>query len=142
MKIRQAQQQREIPEADVIEDMRDPVKPLFLPTGEPNAKPSPFASVLLDEDDSGKKSSRKKDGSRKSRRDDKEVPIMKTAGHVTNPPAFAFDVPSPDDIVFSARKGTSLSQKADARIRSSSSTTSRSSSHTVSSVPKRVSSTA
>ena len=139
MKIKLAQQNKEIPEADVIEDMRDPVKPLFLPTGEPNAKPSPFASVLLDEDDSGKKSSRKKDGSRKSRRDDKGVPILKTAGHVTNPPAFAFDVPSPDDIVFNARKGTSLS---DARIKSGSSTTSRSSSHTVSSVPKRVSSAA
>lgn len=137
MKIKQAQQQKEIPEADMIEDLRDPIKPLFLPTGEPNAKPSPFASVLLDEDESGKKPRRKKDGSRKSRHDE-EVPIIKTAGHVTNPPAFAFDVPSPDDIVFNARKGTSLAQQADART----STTSRSSSHTVSSTPKRVSSTA
>jgi hypothetical protein len=142
MKIKQAQQQKEIPEADLIEDMRDPIKPMFLPTGEPNAKPSPFASVLLDEDDHGKKSRRRKDGSRKSRRDNEEVPLLRTAGHVTNPPAFAFDVPSPDDIVFNARKGTSLSQKADARIKSGSSTTSRSSSRTVSSAPKRVSSTA
>ena len=139
MKIKRAQQNREIPEADVIEDLRDPTKPLFLPTGEPNAKPSSFASVLLDEDESRKKSHRKKDGSRKSRRDGEGVPIMKTAGHVTNPPPFAFDVPSPDDIVFNARKGTSL---ADARIKSGSPTTSRSSSHTVSSTPKRVSSTA
>ena len=139
MKIKQAQQNKEIPEADVIEDMRDPTKPLFLPTGEPNAKPSPFASVLLDEDESGKKSHRKRDGSRKSRRDDEGVPMMKTAGHVANPPPFAFDVPSPDDIVFNARKGTPL---ADARIKSGSPTTSRSSSHTVSSTPKRVSSTA
>ncbi|KAF9651277.1 hypothetical protein BDM02DRAFT_917119 [Thelephora ganbajun] len=142
MKIKQAQQQKEIPEADVIEDMQDPVKPIFLPTGEPNAKPSPFASVLLDEDDSGKRSRRKKDGTRKSRRDNKGVPLIRTAGHVTNPPPFAFDVPSPDDIVFHARKGTSLAQQADARIKSGSSTGSRSSSHTVSSTPKRVSSTA
>lgn len=141
MKIRQAQQQKEIPEADVVEDLRDPVKPLFRPAGEPNAKPSPFASVLLDDDDSGKKPRRKRDGGHKSRRDE-EVPIIKTAGHVTHPSAFAFDVPSPDDIVFNARRGTSLGQQADARIKSGSSTTSRSSSHTVSSAPKRVSSTA
>ena len=120
MKIKQAQQNKEIPEVDVIEDMRDPTKPLFLPIGEPNAKPSSFASVL-DEDESGKKSHRKKDGGRKSRRDDEGAPMMKTAGHVTNPSPFAFDVPSPDDIVFNARKGTSL---ANARIKSGSPTTS------------------
>jgi len=68
--------------------------------------------------------------------------MLKTIGHVTNPPAFAFDVPSPDDMVFNARKGTSLSHQADARIKSGSPTTPRSSSHTVSSGPKRVSSTA
>ena len=142
MKIKQAQQQKEIPEADVVEDMRDPIKPMFLPTGEPNAKPSPFASVLLDEDEHGKKSRRRRDGSRRSRHDDGEVLPLRTAGHATNPPTFAFDVPSPDDIVFNARKGTSLARQADARIKSGSSTPSRSSSHTVSSAPKRVSSTA
>lgn len=142
MRIKQAQQQREIPEAGVVEDMRDPIKPMFLPTGEPNAKPSPFASVLLDEDEHGKKSRRKKDGTRKSRHSDGELPLLKAAGHVTNPPTFAFDVPSPDDIVFNARKGTSLARQADARTKSGSSTTSRSSSHTVSSAPKRVPSTA
>jgi len=142
MRIKQAQQQKEIPEADIIEDMRDPIKPMFLPSGEANAKPSSFASVLLDEGESGKKSRRRKDGTRKSRRDSEEGPSMKTAGHVTNPPAFAFDVPSPDDVIFNARKGTSLSQQADARIKSGSSTTSRSSSRTVSSAPKRVSSAA
>jgi hypothetical protein len=142
MKIRQAQQQKEIPEADMIEDMRDPIKPIFLPTGQPDAKPSPFASVLLDEAEYGKKSRRGKGGTRKSRRDNEEAPLLMTTGHVTNPPPFAFDVPSPDDIVFNARKGTSLGQQADARTKSGSSTTSRSSSHTVSSTPKRVSSTA
>jgi len=142
MKAKQAQQQKEFPEADVIEDMRDPIKPLFLPTGEPNAKPSPFASVLLDEEETGKKLRRRKDGSRKSRRNSEEVPVLKTAGHAMNPPPFAFDIPSPDDMVFHARKGTSLSHQVDARIKSGSPTTSRSSSHTVSSAPKRVSSTA
>ena len=141
MRIKQAQQGG-IPEAEVIEDMGDPTKPMFLPTGEPNAKPSPFASVLLDEDESGKKSRRKRGSVRKSRHDTEESPLMKTGGHIASIPAFAFDVPSPDDIVFNARKGTSLAQQADARIKSSSSATSRSSSHTASSHPKRVSSTA
>lgn len=142
MRIKQTQQQGGIPEAEVVEDMGDPTKPIFLPTGEPNAKPSPFASVLLDEDESGKKSRRKRDSVRKSRRDTQESPSMKAGGHIASIPAFAFDVPSPDDIVFNARKGTSLARQADARIKSGSSTTSRSSSHTASSHPKRVSSTA
>ena len=141
IKAKQAQQQREIPEADVIEDMRDPVKPIFLPTGESNAKPSPFASVLLDEAEPGKKSRRRNDGTRRSNSSE-AVPVIRTAGHVANLPPFAFDVPSPDDVVFNARRGTSLSHKADARIKTSSPTTSRSSSHTASSAPKRVSSTA
>ena len=141
MKIKQAQQGG-IPEADVIEDMGDPIKPIFLPTGEPNATPSSFASVLLDEDESGKKSRRKKDSVRKSRRDSGEVPSIRAANRPTDPPAFAFDVPSPDDIIFNARKGTSLAHQADARIKSGSSVTSRSSSYTTSSHPKRVSSTA
>jgi hypothetical protein len=141
MKIKQAQQGG-IPEADVIEDMGDHVKPIFLPTGEPNATPSPFASVLLDEDESGKKSRRKKDSVRKSRRDNGDAPSLKTTDHTTNPPAFAFDVPSPDDVIFNARRGTSLAHQADARTKSGSSATSRSSSHTASSHPKRVSSAA
>lgn len=126
MKIKQAQQQGVIPEADVIEDLRDPTKPMFLPTAGPNAEPSPFASVLLDEGQSGKKS-RRKGSTRKSRRGVEEVPSMKTVTHTKNPSAFAFDIPSPDDIVFNARKGTSLAQRADARIKSGSPTTSRSS---------------
>lgn len=141
MKIKQAQERGEIPEADFIEDLRDLTKPIFLPTGGPDARPSPFASVLLDEDESGKKPRGKRDSVRKSRRSN-TLPIIRTAGHITDQSAFAFDVPSPDDTVFNARKGTSLAQKADARTKTGSPTTSRSSSHTTSSHPKRASSTA
>jgi hypothetical protein len=142
MKIKQAQQQGVVPEADVIEDMCDPIEPLFLPAGEHNANPSAFATVLLDGDHSGKKPRRKRGSTRHSRRDNEELPIMKTTRHVENPPAFAFDVLSPDDVVFNARRGTSLAQKAGGRVKSNSSATSRSSTHTTSSHPKRVSSTA
>lgn len=132
MKVKQTQQQVMIPEA---EDLRDPIKPIFLPTAGPNAKPSPFASVLLDEDEPRGKSRWKKDSTSESRRGIGETPLIKTVNHTRNPPAFAFDVPSPDDIIFNARRGTSLAQQVDARIKQGPPATSRSPSH-----PKRVSS--
>ena len=106
MRVKQTQLQSGIPEVDVVEDMRNPPKPMLLSTGGPNAELPPFASVLLEEGESGKKSRREKVSVRKSRRDNGEV-----------------DVLSPDDVIFNARKGTSLAHKAGIRVKSTSTRT-------------------
>ena len=116
MKIIQAQQRGTIPETDVLEEAEDPATPIFIPPGEPQVRPSSFASVLLDEDETSR---RKKGLTPPPHRGNEEAFSIKTAGRAKNPPVFAFDVPSPDDIVFNARKGTTLAQRADSRIKSS-----------------------
>ncbi|KAI0637925.1 hypothetical protein C8Q77DRAFT_1153620 [Trametes polyzona] len=95
------------------------------------ASPSAFASLLVDntlgppEGDEAERTHRRH---RKSDREHKRHKVPGAAGHekrhrdhevVPLPPApmpslrgFAFDVPSPDDIVFNARKGTSLAQRS------------------------------
>lgn len=111
--------------------------PLFLPKPDnPRASPSAFASLLLDDhliypspedkdthsphkygrevpklvevyegDHSQSRSTLSLSDRRKSSRPRAALPEM------TVPSRFAFDVPSPDDIVFSARRGTPLAQR-------------------------------
>jgi hypothetical protein len=93
-----------------------PVSPIFQPTTRSHASPSAFASVLMREDLVMYKSSRKS-RERTSVRDLTEEldarHMNKNQGIVPNfvpSSGFAFDSPSPDDLVFNARRGTSLSQ--------------------------------
>lgn len=140
LKSRQSQQQKVIPEADYIEELGDPLKPLFLPPPSQHASPSSFATVLIEDIEPGSRSSGRSKGSydrngeprKPKRRSHKEQPIPpSTSSSVSS--GFSFDVPSPDDIIFNARKGTALGD-----TRTKSSTRSSSSSNNPSSAPKRV----
>lgn len=142
LKSRQSQQHKVIPEADYIEELGDPLKPLFLPSpSQQYVSPSAFATVLIEEIDPGSRSSGRSKGSydrngeprKPKRRSHKDQPIPPSTSS-SQSSGFSFDIPSPDDIVFSARKGTNL---GDARTKSAHSST-RSSSNTSSSAPKRV----
>jgi hypothetical protein len=111
-----------------------PLSPLFVPNSSARGSPSAFASVLISDFDSakekGKKDSRRKSKehgrkkeaekvespsdshphrSRKHKHSSKATSAEATSDH---PRPFAFDGPSPDDIVLSARKGTSLGKKS------------------------------
>lgn len=81
------------------------------------ASPSAFASVLVDDAESVRSpkssSSRDKDKDQTAKfrsRKGKEV-APPSASPLSASRGFAFDVPSPDDIVFNARKGSSLAQR-------------------------------
>jgi hypothetical protein len=150
LKIKQAQQQKMVPEADLIEDLANPIEPLFLPPlSQPHVAPSAFASVLIeqigiqqgiDDDNRDRRDSRNRtSGTLKAkRRSIKEQPLPPSVP--TSNSGFAFDIPSPDDIVLNARKGTSLGNNA-ARNKSAHSASSQPS-NTISSTPKHVSSRA
>ncbi|KAI0347452.1 hypothetical protein BDW22DRAFT_525378 [Trametopsis cervina] len=100
---------------------------MFMPLNiQPRASPSAFASVLLnDEAPSAEAAAPKtKDKGSSRAREHKEI-VEKTRrrthkrNEVPPPPGlaspadgFAFDVPSPDDVVFKARRGTSLAQRS------------------------------
>lgn len=94
-----------------------PVSPIFQPTTRSHAPPSAFASVLVREDLVMYKPSRRS----KERTSDwtnlsDEPQARHTAEHEAIVPnlvpssGFAFDSPSPDDLVLNARRGTSLAQ--------------------------------
>jgi hypothetical protein len=148
MKIKQSQRTSSVPEADHIEDLGDQnIQPLFLPPASQTlVSPSAFATVLIEEIDPGSRHSggskdshdRSSERRRSKRRSHKDQPIPPAAPS-SQSSGFSFDVPSPDDIIFNARKGTSL---GDARSKSAHSVNSRSSSNNISSTPKRVSSKA
>ncbi|KAI0303061.1 hypothetical protein BC826DRAFT_326919 [Russula brevipes] len=121
-----------------------PVHAMFKPEGNRSrASPSTFASILLggvpltsDEDKGHRKERRDKLGrerrrghdrtAHKSSRDESTANVKASSSkHKSSPskPAntplaplgpFAFDIPSPDDIVFNARRGTSLASDASA----------------------------
>lgn len=110
------------------------VPPIFLPRNSSRscASPSAFASVLIDNDlinsppqanstrrpdkGKGKATSVSGSGSRvpispsptQHTYHIKPRHIAPSLGTPTTPSSFAFDVPSPDDIIFNARRGTSL----------------------------------
>ncbi|KAI0824665.1 hypothetical protein BC628DRAFT_1410793 [Trametes gibbosa] len=105
--------------------------PIFSPKStRSRASPSAFASLLIDDalgspqdDDPDLPYHRPRKSERKRRRERSEGVNTRSHKHreheaVLLPPAplpslrgFAFDVPSPDDIVFNARRGTSLAQR-------------------------------
>jgi hypothetical protein len=106
-----------------------PDMPIFLPrtSGRSRASPSAFASLLVDDGALlGRKGKEKRPEDRESRKsrktDDKPSKHSSRLRTQPNPPAmqvssgaFAFDVPSPDDIVQNARRGTALGSSRAAR---------------------------
>jgi hypothetical protein len=110
-----------------------PELPIFFPKSpRSRASPSAFASLLVDDTDPAKGAS---GVSRQSSRRDRDSKSTAGTGksssrrrlyppppeHILSSPTFTFDSPSPDDIVFNARKGTSLAQQMprDAHAKSS-----------------------
>ena len=118
-----------------------PVHTMFKPEGNRSrASPSTFAAILLD---GLPLTSDEDKGHRKERRDKLPRERRRANGHTTTSPSddstanvkaspkhtsstvktpstplaplgpFAFDVPSPDDVVFNARRGTSLARSSD-----------------------------
>lgn len=109
-----------------------PVPPLFFPSSSARATPSAFASVLISDLDPSSVKDKGKDKNVKRRSKDherrkkeksegtsvdshphrtrKHKSSWKESADHARP--FAFDGPSPDDIVINARKGTQLSQKS------------------------------
>ena len=90
---------------------------MFLPKPNSRAKPSHFAALLVDESEGvrgdivgsnhqGRLPEQLRDNVRSKNRSSRKV-----TPELAAPSGFAFDVPSPDDIVFNARKGTSLAQR-------------------------------
>jgi hypothetical protein len=126
-------------EAPAEEDFHDfgftpPLSPMFLPkTTRSRALPSAFASLLVDDRlisyDSEDKGMHDYKGKRREDPKDLEAssPIISLSDLAekpkhrkhsrpqsslsVSPERFAFDVPSPDDIVLNARRGTSLAQR-------------------------------
>lgn len=93
-------------------------------TSQSRASPSAFAALLIDDDQpalEAKGKDRKESSRAREHREVVEKPRKKThrrtevpvpPGLMSPPDGFAFDVPSPDDVVFSARRGTSLAQRS------------------------------
>ncbi|KIK65603.1 hypothetical protein GYMLUDRAFT_39082 [Collybiopsis luxurians FD-317 M1] len=131
------------------------VPPIFLPRADrSSASPSAFASILVDDDlihspevNDGTATARRKSTKGKekatstgsvgtasasegkpSTRYSHRKRIVPTIGTPTTASSFAFDGPSPDDIVFNARRGTSLAVQNKDRKEASSSAARRSTS--------------
>lgn len=99
------------------ETIATPVSPIFQSTTRSRAPPSAFASVLMREDlvmYKPSKKSKMKESDRRNRTEELNARhTNETGGIVPNfvpSSGFAFDSPSPDDLVFNARRGTSLSK--------------------------------
>lgn len=121
MKIKKAGERPviQVPVEEPEEETSVSISPIFQPTVRSRASPSAFASVLMHEDlVMFKPSKRSKDeSSRRSppgEQEAKQSSRRKKGEAIVSsfrpPSAFAFDSPSPDDIVFNARRGTSLAQ--------------------------------
>ncbi|KXN87962.1 HBS1-like protein [Leucoagaricus sp. SymC.cos] len=121
MKVKRANEKSAVktPAEEPEETLTTSLSPIFQDTSRSRASPSAFASVLARDDLMlFKPSRRSKD--ELERQSGSEEPISRKS-HVrksetivpslTPPSAFAFDSPSPDDIVFNARRGTSLAQE-------------------------------
>ena len=115
-----------------------PLSPLFSPQVlRARAAPSTFAAVLVDDNGdliavedadrkhtsrSGRSSSQSRrssshrgsvrSGSETSKRSSKHDSLLPPAPELASLRGFAFDVPSPDDVVFNARRGTSLAPRS------------------------------
>jgi len=101
-------------------------------TGSPRsrASPSAFASLLVSDDilpskgEKDKKTSKHREDAKRERRKHIRHPEsdIPPSIHQNTGPGFAFDIPSPDDIVMNARRGTSLGQRSNATSRGHSAT--------------------
>jgi hypothetical protein len=138
MKSKKAHEKPSHRHAPIEEDFQDfgfspPVSPIFLPKmTRSRALPSAFASLLVDDrlisSDSEDKGMHKDKGKRREdpRLVESPSPISSLADATekpkhrrhsrsqsspVSPERFAFDVPSPDDVVLNARRGTSLAQR-------------------------------
>ncbi|KZT72702.1 hypothetical protein DAEQUDRAFT_722865 [Daedalea quercina L-15889] len=138
MKSKAAQRRAERePEPVPEETSTAPLSPLFSPqVTRSRASPSAFASLLIDdaalttrEDTDSRHSGRSgssssqsrassshhgstRSRSDKSKRSSKRDSLLPPAPELASLRGFAFDVPSPDDVVFNARRGTSLAPRS------------------------------
>ncbi|KAH9482959.1 hypothetical protein JR316_0005059 [Psilocybe cubensis] len=102
------------------DDGAPPISPIFLPgTTRARASPSAFASVLIHDESNSKDRGKDKEARRKNKDKERHGKPPKTSPKHASQTAsqtskvFAFDGPSPDDIVFNARKkATPGSKKA------------------------------
>ncbi|KAJ7507449.1 hypothetical protein B0H11DRAFT_123883 [Mycena galericulata] len=118
MKIKKAQEKHQ-PEPIVLEAPPPSIPPMFLPkTSRTRASPSAFASLLIDDalsSDASDTEARqiakqhKLKQKRETRHQSRRHPPAPVPDLFT-PSGFAFDGPSPDDIVLNARRDTSLAQ--------------------------------
>lgn len=116
MKIKKVQAMQQLPPAEE-ESLSMPVDPIFATTQtrRPHAQPSSFATLLVD---GPKRQSTKAKGKQRAdnvslsptRTSLKPKEVQNVVPRLAMSSGFSFDVPSPDDIIFNARKGTSLSQ--------------------------------
>lgn len=119
MKVKKAGEKPQVrtPVEEPEQPTTTPLSPIFQSTSRSRASPSAFASVLVRDDLMLFKSSRR---SKSERRSGTESFQSKPSSRIrqsetivsslTPPSSFAFDSPSPDDIVFNARRGTALAQ--------------------------------
>lgn len=137
MKIKKAQERHQAQPETVDQPVLPPTLPIFLPKStRARASPSAFASLLVDDaltsledNDTDRDARRLVKGKMKERETPADnSPVMGREGQQKDrprrrkrsspvvpdfamPSRFAFDVPSPDDVVFTARRGTSLAQQ-------------------------------
>lgn len=118
-KVKKAKEAQATPLPIPEPDVPAPIPPMFLPSSSLKAHPSAFAAVLIDgskERDEKRQRTHKKhrqsesmlaqEPKHRSKEQQKQMPDL-------NPPSrFAFDVPSPDDVVLNARKGSALTRAA------------------------------
>ncbi|PPQ92367.1 hypothetical protein CVT25_008717 [Psilocybe cyanescens] len=101
------------------QDIAPPISPIFLPgTTHARASPSAFASVLIHDNIISKDQGRDKETKRKKKVKEKhskppKVPAKHATAHNDSQTSkiFAFDGPSPDDVVFNARKKSTPGSK-------------------------------
>lgn len=119
-----------------VEEPEEPtasLSPIFQDTSRSRASPSAFASVLMRDDlmlfkpiRRSKSERRSGSGGFESRPTSHVRKSEAIVSNLTPPSAFAFDSPSPDDIVFNARRGTALAQSKHMRSAATSTLSSKS----------------
>jgi hypothetical protein len=135
LKIQQAGQKPNSPGFPSEEEIFTPsIPPLFFPSSSARVTPSAFASLLISDlspssiKDKGKGKNAKRRSKDHERRKEKSEGISvdshphrsrkhkssstESVDHASSSRPFAFDGPSPDDIVLNARRGTHLSRKS------------------------------
>lgn len=135
MKVKKAGEKpvAQVPAEEPEEATTAPLSPIFQAPPRSRAPPSAFASVLLQEDlvlfkPQRRVKERRKPGSgdQESRKPARAKRAEEVVSSLTPPSSFAFDSPSPDDVIFSARRGTSLSHSQKPKTATTSTLSSRS----------------